>query len=77
MGGLRTESSALILGFTPRPSNAVLPLHDYESHAIGSLLPPVETGLVPSPETRQAVSLREVRSHLELGIQNQLSAGCQ
>jgi len=37
MGGLRTESSALILGFTPRPSNAVLPLPDYESHAIGSL----------------------------------------
>jgi len=27
----------LILGFTPRPSNAVLPLLDYESHAIGSL----------------------------------------
>jgi hypothetical protein len=37
MGGLRTESSALILGFARRPSNAVLPLRDYESHAIGSL----------------------------------------
>ena len=37
MGGLGTESSALILGFTPRPSNALLPLRDYESHAIGSL----------------------------------------
>jgi len=37
MGGLGTESSALILGFAHRPSNALLPLCDYESHAIGSL----------------------------------------
>jgi hypothetical protein len=27
----------LILGFTPHTGNAVLPLRDYESHAIGPL----------------------------------------
>jgi hypothetical protein len=45
MGGLATESSALILGFSRRHSNAVLPHRDYESHAIGSLpASPPETG---------------------------------
>jgi hypothetical protein len=49
MGGLGTESSALILGFTRRPSNALLPLRDYESHAIGSL-----PGFQPETEPKQA-----------------------
>jgi diguanylate cyclase (GGDEF)-like protein len=34
MGGMGTETSVLILGFRAHPSNAVTPLHDYESHAI-------------------------------------------
>jgi len=37
MSGDRTESSALILGFTRGTNNAVTPLPDYESHAIGPL----------------------------------------
>jgi len=32
MGGLGTEGSALILGFTRGSSNALRPIGDYESH---------------------------------------------
>ena len=41
MGGLGTEGSALILGFTRGSSNALHPLGDYESHASDSLFPNV------------------------------------
>jgi hypothetical protein len=36
MGGLARESSALILEFASRASNALRRLADYESHAVGS-----------------------------------------